>query len=229
MQYFSCGWFSTVTKLFRLANFPLAWMILVGGSILSPCLAQDTPPATQPAVQPPAQAGGQRRGMSFPIPAPAIQPKKSQEELDAALSKMLSGATLEGHFNTTKVGRDGAPAAPDRYTLGEVKKLTDNIWTFQYNFRGTVIPLPVPIQWAGNTPIVTIDEFSIMGMGPYTARVMFFEDHYSGYWKHGDVGGNMYGVIRRANSETKQTESAPPATSPAVPASESQATERPKQ
>jgi hypothetical protein len=66
-------------------------------------------------------------------------------------------------------------------------------------------------------------------MGPYTARVMFFEDHYSGYWKHGDVGGNMFGVIRRANAEAKQADPAPPAAPPAVPSGESKAVEQPKQ
>jgi hypothetical protein len=26
---------------------------------------------------------------------------------------------------------------------------------------------------------------------------MFFADHYAGYWKHGDHGGHLFGVIRR--------------------------------
>jgi hypothetical protein len=142
-------------------------------------------------------AGAQLPGAMFPG-MPTVKPARPQAELDAELSKMLSGATLEGSFNTTGTGRDATRVSADKYTLGEVKKLAGNMWTFQYNFRGNVIPLPVPILWAGETPIVTIDNFSILGQGPYTARVMFFEDHYSGYWKHGDRGGNMFGVIHRA-------------------------------
>jgi hypothetical protein len=157
------------------------------------------PPVDKPATEKQAapQGGAQQPGSMFPM-MPAVKPARPQAELDAELSKSLSGATLEGSFNFTGAGRDATRVSADKYTLGEVKKLTGNIWTFQYNFRGTVIPLPVPILWAGETPIVTIDNFSIMGMGPYTARVMFFEDHYSGYWKHGDRGGNMFGVIHRA-------------------------------
>jgi len=26
---------------------------------------------------------------------------------------------------------------------------------------------------------------------------MFFADHYAGYWKHGEAGGHLFGVIHR--------------------------------
>ncbi len=141
-------------------------------------------PATQPAEKSPAAT----------LPA---MPKKSQAELDADFAKMLSGATLEGSFNTTGAGRDMTRLSADKYSLGEVKKQFGNIWIIQAKLRDTMIPLPLPILWAGDTPVIVVDNFTIPGMGTFSARVMFFEDHYSGYWKHGDRGGNMFGVVHR--------------------------------
>jgi hypothetical protein len=58
-----------------------------------------------------------------------------------------------------------------------------------------MIPLPLPIEWAGNTPVIVVDDVTIPGMGTFSARVMFFADHYAGYWKHGDHGGHLFGVV----------------------------------
>src|SRR5262245_3618685 len=87
-------------------------------------------------------------------PAPA----KSQAELEAALSKMLSGATLEGSFTSTG-GRDGDRLRTDKYTLGEVKKLEGKMWMIQAKIQyrdsnAMMVPLPLPIEWAGDTPVI---------------------------------------------------------------------------
>jgi hypothetical protein len=138
--------------------------------------------------------------------APAVAAtEKSQAELEAALSKMLSGATLEGSFTNTGAGRDGDRLRTDKYTLGEVKKLAGKTWMIQAkiqyrNSDAIMVPLPLPIEWAGDTPVITVDNFTIPGMGTFSARVMFFDDHYAGYWKHGDRGGNMFGIVRRADA-----------------------------
>ena len=93
------------------------------------------------AQQPAMPAAGEK---SQPA-APAAAAKKTQPELEADFAKMLSGATLEGSFNVTDAGRNSANLAPDKYTLGEVKKQIGNIWTIQYKFREQVVPLPIPI------------------------------------------------------------------------------------
>src|SRR5262245_59833518 len=143
--------------------------------------------------------------------ATSQSPAKSQAELEAALSKMLTGATLEGSFTNTGGGRDGDRLRTDKYTLGEVKKLEGKTWMIQAkiqyrNSDAVMVPLPLPIEWAGDTPVIVVDNFTIPGMGTFSARVMFFDDHYAGYWKHGDRGGNMFGVVRRADAARSATE-----------------------
>ncbi len=129
-----------------------------------------------------------------------VAPNQAQHE--AALAKMLSGATLEGSFTMT--GRDAAKLTSDKYTLGEVKKVdaAKNLWVFptriQYDEKDFTIPLTLPIEWAGDTPVVVVDNVGMPGLGTFSARVLFFNDHYAGYWQHGDKGGSMFGGIHRA-------------------------------
>ena len=146
---------------------------------------------------------------TLPAAAATPKPKKSQAELETELSKLLSGATLEGSFTTTGPGQDGARLSADKYTLGEVRKLAGNTWMIQARMRDAMIPLPLPIEWAGDTPVIVVEDFTIPGMGTFSARVMFYADHYAGYWKHDERGGSMFGVIHRANA------AAAPAAAPA--------------
>ena len=61
-------------------------------------------------------------------------------KLESALSKMLSGATLEGSFTSTGAGSDPSKLSREKYTLGEVRYLgygqlilgVINIWLPEY-------------------------------------------------------------------------------------------------
>jgi hypothetical protein len=118
---------------------------------------------------------------------------------------MLSGATLEGSF--TKTGDDSDPTelSREKYTLGEVKKLEGNLWLIpariQYGEHDVALPLILPIRWADDTPVIVVDNVGLPGFGAVSARVMFFADHYAGYWKHGKRGGHLFGVIRRDKTQ----------------------------
>lgn len=141
---------------------------------------------------------------------PAAETANRQAELEAGLAKMLSGATLEGSFTNTG-GRNSDELRRDRYTLGEVKKLDGKTWIIQakiqYRDRDAVmIPLPLPIEWAGDTPVIVVDNFTIPGMGTFSARVMFYDDHYMGYWKHDDRGGHLFGRVLRADAPAPAAE-----------------------
>lgn len=136
-------------------------------------------------------------------PAPGTAPA-TQEQREAALAEMLSGATLEGSFTVS--GRGIAPA-PEKYTLGTVrkvdpKKLDGNLWLIptriQYGGKDAQLPITLPIEWAGDTPVVVVDNVGLPGFGTVSARVLFFADHYAGYWQHGDATGNLFGTIHRA-------------------------------
>lgn len=132
----------------------------------------------------------------------AAEPAAAPADREAALAAMLSGATLEGSFTVS--GRDAAKLTSDKYTLGEVKNVGGNNWLFptriQYQDKDFTLPLTLPIEWAGDTPVVVVDNVGLPGMGAFSARVLFFNDHYAGYWQHGDVGGNLFGRIHRAES-----------------------------
>jgi hypothetical protein len=121
---------------------------------------------------------------------------------EAALAAMLSGATLEGSFTVTGPGHDLTKLSREKYTLGEVKKLDGKLWLIpariQYGDKDLQLPITLPIEWAGDTPVVVVDNLGLPGLGTVSARVMFFADHYAGYWQHGDAGGHLFGVIHRS-------------------------------
>jgi hypothetical protein len=146
-----------------------------------------------------------------------------QAKLEAALTKMLSGATLEGSFTSTGAGSDPSKLSRDKYTLGEVRKVSGEMWQIpariQYGDKDITFPIVLPIRWAGDTPVVTVDDLPIPGFGTVSARVMFFEGHYAGYWKHGDHGGNMFGVIHPAEKEQPKDKAAPASGSSDLPGS----------
>ncbi len=157
----------------------------------------------------------------------AGKPADRQAELEAKLSKMLSGATLEGSFTSSGPGSEPTKLAREKYTLGEVKKLAGDIWQFptriQYGGTDVTLPILLPIRWAGDTPIVVVDEVSLSGFGSVSARVLFFDGHYAGYWKHGEHSGNLFGEIhaageKRASEKENSSKDAPAASGSNPPA-----------
>ena len=138
------------------------------------------------------------RAQSTPAEKNAATPQANRE---AALAEMLSGATLEGSFTVTAAGRDPTKLSREKYTLGEVKKLEGKLWLIpariEYGDKDIQLPITLPIEWAGDTPVVVVDNLGLPGFGTVSARVMFFADHYAGYWQHGAAGGHLFGVIHR--------------------------------
>ncbi len=161
--------------------------------------------------------GGSAEPSAAPPPKlpKASDPSPKRAELEAAFSKMLSGATLEGSFTSTGDGFDPTKLSSEKYTLGEVKKFEGNYWLIpariQYGEHDATIPLVLPVRWAGDTPMIVVDEVGLPGFGTVSARVMFFADHYAGYWKHGKSGGHLFGVITREKKAepTADTEKKP--------------------
>lgn len=128
-------------------------------------------------------------------------------KLEAAFAKKMTGATLVGSF--TVDGKNGKAPKTERYELGDVKKLKGDKWLFTAKWKygskaqKVSIPLTLTIKWAGDTPVITMTDFGIPGLGTFTARVLFYKDRYVGTWQHGKVGGHMFGKIERAKSTPK--------------------------
>jgi hypothetical protein len=127
-------------------------------------------------------------------------PVADEVERNAALEKTLTGATLVGHFTVTG-GESGEPAQ-ERYELQAVKHLEGEMWLItariKYGDNDVSVPLPLPIRWAGDTPVITVDEIPVPGLGTFTARVMIYRDHYAGFWSGKDHGGHLFGIVERA-------------------------------
>lgn len=124
-------------------------------------------------------------------------------EREAGFKEMLDGATLVGHFTMTR--RDTSDLKQERYKLHSVEKLPNGRWMFRaqirYGDHDVTVPLPLPVKWAGDTPIIVVDKLDIPALGTFDARVMFFRNHYAGYWSHGENGGHLFGVIERDGEE----------------------------
>ncbi|MBL4886291.1 MAG: hypothetical protein JKY95_17395 [Planctomycetaceae bacterium] len=142
-------------------------------------------------------------GLTFCI-VPSILQAQAQDD-DAAIktreenfTKQMENTVLVGFFTLDDQKQDQL-GKPERYEIRKVTKATKNTWIFQtrvkYGSIDTVLPILVPIEWAGDTPIVSMTDFTIPGMGTFTCRVMFYKDRYAGTWQHGKKGGHMWGKI----------------------------------
>ena len=123
----------------------------------------------------------------------------SLSALEHRFTERMQNIVLEGHF--TLEGRAQSDGNPERYEIASVTKLNGGQWRFNvrlvYGSVDTTLPVVVPIVWAGDTPMVSITDFTIPGLGEnFGARVIFYDDRYAGTWNHGIRGGTMYGTLR---------------------------------
>ena len=121
--------------------------------------------------------------------------------LEARFRAIMEKATLVGRWCSVRDGEMG-PEQEDRYTILGVTKVGGDLWLIhtriQYGGRDFVAPLPVQVQWAGDTPVMVVDKLAMPGgTREYSARVLFFGDTYAGTWSGGEQAGLLKGVIRR--------------------------------
>ena len=119
------------------------------------------------------------------------------KERNAALEKTLTGSKFVGVF--TIDGKEGVPAK-EEYTIISAKKTDEgDLWLFKarikYGNKDVTLPVPVPIKWAGKTPVIEMDNLKIPLLGTFSAHIVIDDGKYAGTWKHGKVGGHMFGSI----------------------------------
>jgi hypothetical protein len=130
--------------------------------------------------------------------------KPTQEELEATFKATLTKATMAGRWCSLK---DGVLSAEkeDKYTIVGVTKLGGDAWIInarmQYGKKDIVAPIPVQVKWAGDTPVLIVDEIPIPGGGVYSARVLIYDRTYAGTWSGGNHGGLLNGVITNEKEE----------------------------
>ena len=116
-----------------------------------------------------------------------------------AFSEMLTGVDLVGSF--TVDGQAGAPKQ-DRYSITKVVKVKGNTWMIhariKYGEVDLTVPVPVKIDWAGKTPVLSVTDLKIPGLGSeFGSSILFQGNRYAGTWEHGKVGGHMWGRIEK--------------------------------
>ncbi|MBX9603504.1 MAG: hypothetical protein K2X35_21030 [Bryobacteraceae bacterium] len=126
-------------------------------------------------------------------PAPSLTPAEKE------FQESMNNVQLVGFFTTG----DSEKLSGDKYTIERVTKVKDDTWKFeariQYNGKDFKMGLPVPVKWAGNTPVIAVDNYTIPGYGTFNARVVIHQSDYAGTWSgtaNGKTwGGKMFGKI----------------------------------
>ncbi len=121
----------------------------------------------------------------------------TSSDLHHRLAEYLANTKFVGQF--TIEGKD-APPKTEEYWISKCEKLeTENMYRLtariRYGETDREVPLELKIVFAGNTPVITLDEFWIPGMGTFDARVVIRKDRYAGTWQHGEHGGHLFGKI----------------------------------
>lgn len=136
----------------------------------------------------------------------------SKAEAYEKLSKLLTGSTLTGYFSV--VGAENSTPKPEHYEILKMTKLQGNMWMImariKYGKTDTTVPIVLPVEWAGKTPMITVDQLTIPGMGTFSCHVLFAGDRYAGTWQHGEKGGHLWGTISPTESSPETEDSAKP-------------------
>jgi hypothetical protein len=145
-----------------------------------------------------------------------------QEKVDAAMKarydkfeKLLTGAKFKGSFTL-----DDKPLNDlheEEYDIEKVEKLPEpDLWSIKarikYGNKDFAVPVPLYVKWAGETPVMTLDNITLPGYGTFSARVVLHVDKYAGTWQHDDKGGHLFGRIilaKHGDSSVKPTTNVP--------------------
>jgi len=125
-----------------------------------------------------------------------------QAALEKKFAEDLSGVVFAGSYSITREGSE-KPGQMEKYTITRVSKVKDkdDYWLFaariQYGKTDLAVPLMLQVKWAGDTPVITLTNLTIPGLGTFTSRVMIYGDLYAGTWQHGKTGGHLWGRIEK--------------------------------
>jgi hypothetical protein len=134
----------------------------------------------------------------------AAEPDAAQKERVTKLETLLTGAKMTGRF--TILGKDDKPPAKEEYTIVSATKTdTGDIWLIkariQYGDKDATGPVPVEILWAGDTPVITLTNVTIPGMGTFSSRVVIYDNMYAGTWRHYNVICHLFGTIAKGEKK----------------------------
>jgi hypothetical protein len=143
------------------------------------------------------------------------QPEETAEERDERFARYMTGAKLVGRFTRVTADQAARPDAEgmpeEEYLIKRCEKLPqENLFRFtariRYGETDIEVPMDLPVQWADRTPVITLDNLWIPGLGTFSSRVLIHDGRYAGTWQHGDRGGHLFGAIQREESQRPESE-----------------------
>ena len=126
---------------------------------------------------------------------PSATPPVSMSAAEKQFEESMNNVKMIGFFTLG----DSKELHDDAYVIEKIAKVADGQWSFsariQYGGRDVKVTLKIPVQFAGDTPVINFIRQTVPGMGTYDARVLFYKGGYAGTWGAGDHGGTMFGKI----------------------------------
>ena len=101
-----------------------------------------------------------------------------QAELFKRFEKTLTNAEMTGQF--TIVGKE-VPPIKESYTIHSVKKMSQgDYWVFtariKYGKKDITLPMPLQVKWAGDKPVIYLDNVTIPGLGTFSSYTVIDGD-----------------------------------------------------
>lgn len=155
-------------------------------------------------------AHAQDAPQAAPKTADAEKATDDQAARERKFEESMRNVSMVGFF--TASDQPAGKLSEDRYVIDKVVKAEGDIWTFhariQYGKHDTPVRLPVPVKWAGDTPVISVTKMAIPLMGTFNARVLIYDGHYAGTWDGAGHGGQMFGRIEKNKDGEKDAEKA---------------------
>lgn len=135
-----------------------------------------------------------------PASQAAAEKPLDQAALEKAFAENMSGVIFSGSYSVVVDGKE-KPAQMEKYTISKVSKTKNDYWLFtariQYGQHDLTVPMNLQVKWAGDTPVITLTNLTIPGLGTFTSRVLIYGDRYAGTWQHDKVGGHLWGRLEK--------------------------------
>ena len=140
----------------------------------------------------------------------AAPPPLELNPAEKQFQEALNNVTLIGFFTQG----DTAELHDDKYVIERVTKVKEDTWKFeariQYNKKDFKVAMPLPVKFAGDTPVISLTNFAVPGFGSFTARVVMYNGAYAGTWGSAGAnghGGKLFGkIVKNEPAPEKPTE-----------------------
>jgi hypothetical protein len=136
----------------------------------------------------------------FLLPLLALAQDATPPELNAA-EKQFQDAMLNVKLVGYYTLGDSSELHDDSYVIEKVTKIKEDTWKIEakilYNKKDFKVAMNLPVKFAGDTPVISLTDFTVPGFGKFTARVVLYNGTYAGTWSGAGAGhgGAMFGKI----------------------------------